>query len=443
MFEDKKRILLGDYVMECSPDVDHCESASLIPVVYPEWLYNDERVMFHWSEIIISPDNERICWTALSESAGAVMLGRLSRKENAYVIEDVKALSSHISSIKDPENEGCSIPQTPRGGEVKQFVRGGTAISMVGAGPKSVLPDSVVVDLQSEGIEQITFQPGYEETCIFSPDEKLGIVMSTRGSPRTNCAILGLVPRPYGLMSASGATWAVYMYAVSGVRFARKGNVGPVLIDVSKSKTEPGYMGVSLNDPEENWVYLSPMSWHPSGTKAMWPEMLRGKPKDKRLRIVELKDWKPGQALPVLKTPESIPFASDGRDDGWLRPAEDGLAKIAGKHSGFIEIARKRGGSSTSYIHFSDDGKVFFEGYEKVYVTDAQETVYAADFKMRDEASGNVLGEMNCRLTFSQGGYGPENCVNLLFEPAEDGKPKSFGYARYEGELINVSDMAQ
>ncbi|MDR2752585.1 MAG: hypothetical protein LBC41_18165, partial [Clostridiales bacterium] len=162
MFEDKKRILLGDYVMECSPDVDHCESASLIPVVYPEWLYNDERVMFHWSEIIISPDNEHICWTALSVSAGAVMLGRLSRKESAYVIEDVKALSSNFSYVNDPENEGCVIPLMPRGGEVKQFVHGGSAISMVGAGKKSVLPDSVVVDLLSEEIEQITFQPGYE-----------------------------------------------------------------------------------------------------------------------------------------------------------------------------------------------------------------------------------------------------------------------------------------
>jgi hypothetical protein len=62
---------------------------------------------------------------------------------------------------------------------------------------------------------------------------------------------------------------------------------------------------------------------------------------------------------------------------------------------------------------------------------------------LKDEASGKALGEMNCRLTFSQGGYGTEKFTKLLFELAEDGKPKSVGYARYGDKLINVSDMAQ
>jgi hypothetical protein len=177
-------------------------------------------------------------------------------------------------------------------------------------------------------------------------------------------------------MSAAGAAWAVYMYAVAGARFARKGNVGPVLIDISKSKTEPGYMGAQLNDPEENWVYLSPMSWHSSGTKAMWPEMLREKPQEKRLRIVELKNYKPSPSVPASKTPESITFASDKALDDWLKPTEDSNAKIAGKRSGFIEVVRQKGASRTSYTHFSDDGKAFFDGYEKVYVTEAHETVF-------------------------------------------------------------------
>ncbi|MDR1641723.1 MAG: hypothetical protein LBT59_18685 [Clostridiales bacterium] len=442
VFEDNKRILLGDYVLECSPGIDSCESASLIPVVYPQWMHKDERVMFHWSEIIIAPDNEHICWTVLSRSSAAVMLGRLSRKEGAYVIENIKTFSSHNPYINDPENEGCAIPQPQRGGEVKQFVHGGIAVSMVGGGEKSVLPDPVVVDLSSEELEQITFQPGYEETCIFSPDEKLGMVMSTRGSASTNCAIIGLVPRPYGLLSVSGAIWAVYTLAVSGARFAGKGNVGPALIDINKSMSEPGYMGVLLNDPEQKWVYLSPMSWHPNGTKAMWPEMVSGNPKEKRLRVVELKDYVPSPSVPAAKTPEDIPFASDGALDDWLDPVGNSEVKIAGKHSGFIEIAKQRGNSSTSYRHFSDDGKLFYDGYEKTSLTAELDSVYEACFKAQDETTGDVVGEMNCRLTFSRCGSGHERYMKLLLEPAEDGKPKSYGYARHEGKVIDVASMA-
>jgi hypothetical protein len=62
------------------------------------------------------------------------------------------------------------------------------------------------------------------------------------------------------------------MYAVSGVRSFRKGNIGPALIDIQRSMEEDGYKGIALNDPSELWVCMSPMSWNPRGVKGMWPE---------------------------------------------------------------------------------------------------------------------------------------------------------------------------
>ncbi|WP_455616957.1 hypothetical protein [Eisenbergiella sp.] len=39
----------------------------------------------------------------------------------------------------------------------------------------------------------MTKTPGYDEATIFSPDNRLGIVMSTRFSPKTNSSYLGLI----------------------------------------------------------------------------------------------------------------------------------------------------------------------------------------------------------------------------------------------------------
>jgi hypothetical protein len=41
----------------------------------------------------------------------------------------------------------------------------------------------------------------------------------------------------------------LYMYAVAGVRQFRAGNIGPVLIDIERSRHEEGYQGVLLHDP--------------------------------------------------------------------------------------------------------------------------------------------------------------------------------------------------
>ena len=34
-FDDNKKILTGDYVLECSPNIDDCQQSELLPVIYP------------------------------------------------------------------------------------------------------------------------------------------------------------------------------------------------------------------------------------------------------------------------------------------------------------------------------------------------------------------------------------------------------------------------
>ena len=436
-YQDNTKVLLGDYVLECSPDIDHCEKSELVPVVYPWNIKQDERVFKHWSEIIIAPDNGHICWTLLRTGGGAAVLyGNLVREENRYSIEKVQIIHTIKGFKKDPDQEGVLVPQIMHGGEVKQFVRGGKAISAVGA-KNSVLVDSVIQDLTSEDTIQITKTPCYDETTILSPDEKLGIVMSTRFSPKTNFAILGLMPRPHGNLAAQNMIMTAYLYGVTAVRAYRKGNIGPVLIDIEKSVNEPGYQGVQLSDTEERWVYYSPMSWHPSGKKAMWPEGLRGTA-EKRIRIVELPDYKPQEAVPAQQSPQSIPYAETDEDKLWLLPDQNIEGKIAGKHSGYINYSKTNTFARSEYVEMSDDGLSFYNGYEASWNTAAGESVYEADLIM----TGRRTGQMKLRLTFSPISFDGSSLPELLLEDAEDGKPKSYGYANYNGTQINVEDLA-
>jgi hypothetical protein len=342
---------------------------------------------------------------------------------------------------QDPDKPGYLIPQVIRGGEVKQFVRGGTAISLVGA-KNTVITDSVVQDLSSEELVQITKTPGYDETTIFSPDENLGIVMSSRASPKTDPAIFGLMPRPgYALQ---GLIMCLYMYAVAGVRKFRQGNVGPVLIDIKRSMSEENYRGVALNDPEKQWVYYSPMSWHPGGKKVMWPEGLRGT-ETIRIQIAKLLDYIPGQSVAIQKTPDTISYAEPdiSKLSSLSNPNIEG--KIAGKHSGHIEYQRRgkeametlAGSIETVYVNYSDDGERFYNGYEKTSYSVFDESIYEADLTM----SGAETGEMKLRATFSKIAGG--NLPKLLFEKASDGKPKSYACAAYRGITLNIEDMLE
>ena len=83
------------------------------------------------------------------------------------------------------------------------------------------------------------------------------------------------MPRPYPDSLNMGVSMLAYTYSVTGVRKTRSGSIGPALIDIEASKTREGYLGINLNTQDE-WVFHSPMSWHPDGKKAMWIEARRG-----------------------------------------------------------------------------------------------------------------------------------------------------------------------
>lgn len=454
-FKDNKRILLGDYVLECSPNIDNCTSTELVPVVFPDAITSDAKTMNRWTEVIIAPDNVHMAWTMLrSDYTSAALLGSLIRQGDNYVIENPQVISTVSNFKNDQNNPGYIIPNVMIGGEVKQFVHGGNAISVVGQKLLNTT-DSVVQDLTSKNITQITYTPGYDETTIFSPDEHLGITMTSRFSEKTDPAIFGLMPRPYATYTCAGLNTYLYKYAVTGVRSFREGNVGPALIDINRSMFQPDYKGINLNT-DANWVFSSPMSWHPDGKRAMWVETLRGT-NTQRLQKVELLDYSPQKTVQAVTTTDNVPYGiKDLSVISSLTKKAQG--KIAGKKYGYINYTSNAsslsGSTESQYVNYSDDGINFYNGYEKFNYNFIKESRYEANIKLtigkgNTTTTGSaitmdnslVLGDMNFRATFSSlQGATP---AKLLFDIDTDGKPKSYGYVKFNGKTLNINDLIQ
>ena len=442
-YSDNRRILLGDYVLECCPDLDHCVESTLVNVAFPEEIEKIPGLFMRWSEPLIAPDNEHVCFSALTGDSAFNFLGKLVKKDTEYVMDELCVISTVNEVEPDPEADGFYRSAVRRGGEVKQFVKGGAGLSVAGLG--DCISESTLQMLDTESVTQISETFGYEETAIFSPNERYAICMSPRFSPKTDCGVLGVIPLYNDLFTRGRYMNVLYQYAVAGVRHHRKGNIGPALIDTERSMREgKAYEGVNLSDPDGKWVYYSPMSWHPDSTKAMWNESTRivdGNVKS-RLRRCELLDAAPSSPVPFRKTPdkEAIPYALPV-ETMFKRRELGNPMKIRGVGGGVVinswytdQIAETR------YEHYSEDGKTFYDGWIRVKAPvnmfRPEETVIQSDIHV----TGAHTGQMKLRLIFE-----PE--PGFQVHPAkgtdENGEPKCWGFAEYDGIRRNVEDMEE
>ena len=102
MFPDNRRVLLGDYILECEPDVGSATQARLVDVHYPWDQEQDPGTTHHWSEIIVAPDDEHIAWTILRADMGAAAaIGRLQRTAQRYEIENPRLISTVDDFLPD------------------------------------------------------------------------------------------------------------------------------------------------------------------------------------------------------------------------------------------------------------------------------------------------------------------------------------------------------
>ena len=428
-FRDGKRIYLGDFVFECNDttkNISSCEKGVLIRVNYPEEVVNNTDTYKTWSEMVVAPDNIHVAWTSLNMACGAVnFLGKFKRTENSYEIEESKIISTINFVEPDPTDESILITKIPRGGEIKQFIEGGNALTLVGTQPDEFVK-SVYQSLKTEEVYTYSHEPGYDETSILSPDEKLGISMSTRFSNKTSMGILGLMPRPYCSFVLSKIVESVYTYAVTNVRVSRKGNIGPVLFEKEKSIKDPKYHGIDLHDKEEKFVFNSPISWHPNNLKAIWPETERGT-SNRRLRKLEIINYTPSEYPKIENTTDNVPYALDMSEMDKISMETETKGTIKGKHSGKIEYYNS-GFTPTeqrvkmTYVNFSNDGKKFYNGEEEFIGKRDIKNVYTSNVIL----SGTESGTNNFTITF-------DSNSSLVMD-------ETFGFASYGEKTIYAKD---
>jgi len=446
LFADGKRIYLGDYVLECTKVFEECDDAQVVPVKYPDPLDTGPLLTLRYSENIIAPDNKTAAWTAiLADYSAIVLTGTLVREADRYVLTDSRIVSTVESFEPDPDNPGEIIPVQPVvNGEVKQFVRGGAGISAVG-GKELVTADSVILRLDTGDVDQITYNPGYDETTIFSPDERLGMVMTTRFSPTTDLAILGLMPRPYPVSLNMNLNRYMYTHGVTGVRGAREGNIGPALIDIERSKTEPGYTGINLAT-DEDWVYRSPMEWAPDSKMAAWPELSQSG-EGTRIRIVQLPGYQPGEPVPTVDTPVHPKSTTDlTAAERYIEQQADIDVMVKGRHSGYLTYKQeKRFGGIFSihekhYYDFSDDGDAVYNGVEIMDAFLGGNSVYTADITL----TGSKPGVMELKATFGPlGGAGVAVPARLIFDEDASGEPQTGGFVEYDGKRLTFEGITR
>ena len=430
-FDDNKKILTGDYILECQPNIDDCKDSKLYPVIYPEEVVNMKGVYMVWSEIIVSPD-EHIAWTTLSSVYNNInFIGQLVKGEENFTISKVQIISTLGLIDYEDEEQGIFKDGILRGGEIKQFTNGGEAITLAGAGSSdSTLAKSVFQSLVSEDNYPLTHFPGYEETTIISPDGKLGLTMTTRFSEKSSSKILGYMPRPLSVYAVGNMNRYAYFYGVQEVRKNREGNIGPALINIEESKNNTEYMGYDLHD--EGWAFSSPLSWHPNCKKGMFSEIKKNNDKQiKRIRIVHLDNYKPGETLKNKKTPDNISYAKtlDDMKNITSFSKVDGIFK--GKNSGYMIFNKTLTSTKSEYINYSDDGKTFYNGseeFEAEYI-DIQHSKGKLTSKL--DMTGEKKGKMDLTITMNSDG-------NIIFE--EDGQKISYGYVEYNGKKLTIED---
>jgi hypothetical protein len=179
------------------------------------------------------------------------------------------------------------------------------------------------------------------------------------------------------------------------------------------------------------------MSWHPSSTKALWMEGMRGGTQ-RRVQIVRLLDYKAGPAVAAKATPADMPYAASDMSvvKTYAAKSHDIDVKVYGRKSGYLTYRRTPKGSiEKTYVDFSDENGMVYSGRETMQVNPRGRSTYTADITL----SGPKPGAMKLSMTF--GPIEGERPAELIVAADQAGGAMSRGYVEYGGRRVNAADF--
>jgi len=83
------------------------------------------------------------------------------------------------------------------------------------------------------------------------------------------------------------------------------------------------------------------------------------------MRIVSFDNYKPSEIIKAKPTPDNIPYAKKLEDLSFDNKSN--INRIIKGKEGFIVLNKTEALNKIEYVNYSDDGKIFYNGFEEFY----------------------------------------------------------------------------
>ena len=154
----------------------------------------------------------------------------------------------------------------------------------------------------------------------------------------------------------------------------------------------------------------------------MFTEISR-KEKVKRIRMVHFDNYIPGKISENKKTPDNVVYAKNL--DKLKNDYDTNITGILKGKSGIMIINRTQTMAKTEYENYTEDGKTFYNGYEKFEYLDLYQSLGRLESNVI--VTGENTGKMELNLTMNTNGF-------IIYE--KEGEIMSSGFAEYNGKKI-------
>jgi hypothetical protein len=404
-FSDRKRLFIGRglgkrgggttgedadaWVLECAPSIRDCASHRFLDV---DMSTDQGRfALIHRRFWHLAPDETHLGWMNVRADGTVLVVGRLERRADRYVVADPRALNppGPTDSRDDRADRWEDFSQLY---ELKGFAPDGKSVLAVGLSGHNI--DVIRIDLATGAYTQLTADPDWDEDGSLSPDQRLYVVNSWRGRDRFD--VFSWIPQIRGFTGLMlGAALATH-YVSTWTGF--QCNLSPWLLpatgdDGGKLLGQP--LDVYGDDLTAAANVAGRHVWTPDSTKVLLSERTRTPPPDRqipnRLAIAHL-----------VREPTSPVPAAPSEIGTWAPPA----AGYEGPHAAerTVTVRGEAGGKATIrysgalgqnaatvvvFERFTDDGRSFVDGTMEISSLTGRWKLFA-DVAVSGEHSGNL-----------------------------------------------------
>jgi hypothetical protein len=364
------------FILECAPSIYRCKSHTYLPV--------DMSADKDGAPLIVqrrtwhlAPDGKHLGWMDLRLDGTVMIVGKLKRESDRYVVSDQKAINPPgPASLTDTDPDGWANNNQLY--ELKSFADGGAAAIVVG-GPEFNV-DAMKIRLSDGKITRLTSNRDWDEDGAISPDGKLYSLYSWRTRHRLDAVawipeIPSFVEMPEfaALAPHYVSTWQGFQCDLSPWLLGSAGDRGGRLLGQPLNV----YPGNRLT-PGNN--LSGQQFWSPDSRSVLLQERLRKRPPADSSEHVGQKGLVPERiAISRIDRKSTKPERIvPSRVGDWAPPpneyvattGSDASVTVQGHGGGTADISYSgnlaAGEWEAVFHHYSADGKTFVDGPYKV-----------------------------------------------------------------------------